>query len=581
MSEAERTRARRYWLAILAPSLLLGAVLLWRYYHPPVDVSADNQVGILNATEASPNRSALTAVENPTSSSIVTQQISLNGILIADQQVQPLTDQVFIGLGYFNPEDLQEYRLVGHESPERLADLAVIDNWVEVPISFNDAGNASLQAEHLPQADVYRLVARGTGMGFYFAYQFSGEEGSTLNFGEVTAQQGAALTVRLNGPENIYDYATSLFPVFFQRGQAGNQWRLARQLFNPGIEPVLFGDERFGVGDSIALFPLTPDQPIQVSVDGKAGQRVVETTRPLPAGEQTELALDLSSLIVEQALLVDLIATIQDESGESISGVQIVDHPDQQTVCPASDLLGRCTLLNISSEQTSYFVLLIDAQRAADLAIPERYSVQFDPTGTDLEVMLDSGKAEVNWVIPNFRQLVLDHSVLPVEVDLPFPIFAIQQQNAAGQWVTISAEQFNARSNTEMVIAIKEDGTYRGQAALSPWQVLHTNAVAITASEGEQSAVLQPAQVRQIELNINDASTGLPAEQVFVTVASEFSDAPSSRLSLPEPGRLALEVSGVERLSIEVHQPGVEPQEFEINTDVSEPIELLLNVNDQ
>lgn len=575
MSEAERARVRRHWLAVLAPGLLLGAILLWRNDHPP-DITTDDQASSVDAPEFVSDSDELLTADGPAPSNSL---INLTGVLIAHQQVQPVADQALIGLGYFDPEDLQEYRLIGDSDPQLLADLAVIDRWVEIPLSIAENGNAGFQLDQLPQADVYRLVAKGTGSGFYFAYQFSDNQNPSLDFGEVYAQQGASLTVRLTGPENVEAEARPRFPVFFQRGQAGDQWRLARQLFNPDVESVLYGNQRFAVGDSIVLFPLTPNQSIQVSVDGKAGQTVVETTAPLPAGERTELLLSVAELMVEQAFLVTLTATIKDESGEPISTVQLVDHPDQQTVCSASDLLGRCRLADISAEQISYFMVLIDTEKAAELAVPERYSVSFDPANSDLDAILDSGNAQVDWVIPSFRQLVLDHSALPVETNLPFPIFAIQQQNQQGHWVTINAEQFDARSNTEMVITVRDDGVYRGQAALSPWQVMYSNAVTITAGKGEQFAVLQPGQARQIELNINDAATGLPAEQIFVTVASEFSEAPSSQLLPPEPGRLALEVEGVERLSIEVYQSGAEPQEFEIDTSVDEPIELLINTN--
>ncbi len=574
MSEAERAKVRRRWLAILVLGLVLGAILLWRNDHSP-DITMDDQVDAVSATESVSNFDQPPAAEGAATSNY---SINLTGLLIADQQVQPVAGQALIGLGYFDPEDLQEYRLIGDSDPQRLADLAVIDRWVEVSLSFAEDGNAGFQLSQLPPADVYRLVAKGTGSGFYFAHQFGDSPNPSLDFGEVYAQQGASLTVRLTGPENL-EAAAPRFPVFFQRGQAGDQWRLARQLFNPDVEPILYGEQRFAVGESMVLFPLTPDQSIQVSVEGKAGQTVVETTAPLPAGERSELLLNIASLIVEQALLVTLTATIKDESGEPISGVQLVDHPDQQTVCSASDLSGRCRLADISAEKISYFMAQIDAGKAANLAIPERYSVSFNPADTDLEAMLDSGSARVNWVIPSFRRLVLDHSILPLQTSLPFPIFAIQQQNQQGQWITINAEQFEARSNTEVVITVKQDGVYRGQAALSPWQVLYTNTVTISADEGEQFAVLQPGQLRQVELNINDALTGLPAEQVFVTVASEFSEAPSRQLIPPEPGRLVLEVEGVEHLSVEVHQSGLESQEFEIATNVDQPIELLINTN--
>lgn len=564
-------RVRRYSLMILAPGILLGAVWLLRQPAP----TPSSEAGVTRVYSETAVSQELEFDDLPASPAA--SDITITGVLLADQHTTPVSGQAFIGLGYFDAEDLQEYRLSGDDNPERLAELAVVERWLDVPLEITADGDAQMHLDAVPFADVYRLVAMGTGMGFYFADQFGPDGNGTLQMGDVPAQRAAALEVQISDIQVAASGQSAAYPVFIQRQLAADRWRLARLLFYPETEPVLQGSHLAGAGESISLYPLTPGQNVDVSVEGPGRMRVTQSSPLLSAGERVSILLDISPLAIEAALLIQLEATIMDEFGEPVSGVRVADHPDQQTRCTASDLNGRCRILEVSPDTRSDYLLLLDPENARVHGLPARQPVYFDPLEADVDVLLEQRYAEITWRLPVHRTIVLDHSLLPPADSFPFPIFTVQKLDQQGRWITVSAEDFTPRSERETLISVAENGIYRVRAAASPWQVLHSDSIDVGNDGGEYDVTLRPGRSQFLRLQILDSASRQPPGRATITLASEFSEQPGSPLAVSGSGEVMLEMAGLELVTVAVNAAGYAQQEFDVAVGVEETVELLIS----
>lgn len=575
MSAAAQARTRRYVTAMVALGIVLGALWWWQGGGPAnIDAASDG-----NSTVATTEVAASDTRADTPPAPAGLDNITLIATLIADGNIRPLPDQAYIGLGYFDPEDLEEYRRSGDSDPQRLADLAVIERWLDASLIAVDSDLAELTGEGLPAADVYRIIVKATDSGFYFGAHINTGDSQLVDLGDIYPLQAAGLELSLTGAASEIVLPGSQpadYPVNFQRQPQDHAWTLLRRLLYPGIEPVLLGDARLQAGERLRVYPLAPEQAITVTAQGAAGRQVSATSAGLTPGTVTPLALDISALLAQQDLLVRVDATIVDEYGDPLSGVRVLDHPDQNVRC-SSGPLGQCRIADVDAGQISYFLLILDPAEAAQRGVPERFSVSFDPAEADLEQMAVIGTAQVEWQLPVYRRIVLDHAILPAADGPPYPIFSLQQYDEQTGWRTVPGEQFVPRTATEMAIAVREDDTYRVQAAASARYVLRSEAVTVSGRGGEFFAALQPQSPRTITLRISEQASGLPPERAMLMVSSGFSEGPENPLPVPVNGAVDLPITGVERLSVEVLYPDGRSQAFEVDTNVSVPVELIID----
>lgn len=429
---------------------------------------------------------------------------------------------VYLGLANYSSEVVAEWLRDGRsvaalKASDSVEDMikADLERWILLPTtgSTDSAAEFVVEAQGIPQADVYHLVALDSNQQVYIASlsHAHSQQVSLIDFGRIDAQASSIIRLIPDAEvSQLKNLAVSLMPTLDDE-----RWRWLQMLYYPETEPLNLAN---AMTNSYTVWweELTPNSafhrewgPLPIAQEFRVTLSWLDTVKwkvqpyVLSPGHQ-DLPVVVSDMLSSRAAAVDLEITLVDAlNGAALSDWSILRLPRYNRDCKATDEEGKCLLKHIDTAKPTQFhasktVIVPNSDEPITIDVlppyPNWTAFEFDPLAHQESLLSGQQQLSVSWRVPRLRWLRVNaqqlarfqqrstETIEAMQTKVApehFPLFQLQKRDAENGWQLHASEHFLKMENGELWLSIERAGEYRLLVALDALHFMTSQAISV------------------------------------------------------------------------------------------------------